>query len=70
MTTTTPAPGPQQPISDDEARLAAAQILGIDVDHAWTGDWHQALKDASARWTPTRRQRIARRIRRAFHLAA
>jgi hypothetical protein len=68
MTTTTP--GPRQPLTDTEARLAAAQILGLDIDHAWTGDWHQALKEASARWTPTRRQRITRRLRRAFRLAA
>lgn len=70
MATTLPAPGPQQPIDDDEARLAVFQIVGSDIDHAWTGDWHHTLQTAAKRWTPTRRQRITRRIRRALHLAA
>jgi hypothetical protein len=41
-------------MTDDEARLAVFQILGSDIDHAWTGDWHQTLKDTAAHWvTPT-----------------
>lgn len=48
MATTTPAP--TQPTTDDEARLAAEQILGHGIDHAWTGDWHQTIKDTAARW--------------------
>lgn len=70
MATTIPTPGPQQPLTDTQARLLAEQILGSDIDHTWTGDWHQTLRTAAARWTPTRRQRIVRRLRRAFHLAA
>lgn len=34
----------------DDPREAARQILG-DLDHAYTGDWHQSLKDAAAAWT-------------------
>jgi hypothetical protein len=68
MATTTPAP--YQPANDDDARLAVFQILGSDIDHTWTGDWHDTLRTTAARWTPTRRQRITRRIRRALHLAA
>lgn len=33
----------------DDPREAARQFLG-DLDHAYTGDWHQALKDAAAQW--------------------
>ena len=69
MTATT-ATGPQQPITDDEARLAVFQIIGSDIDHAWTGDWHKTLRDTAARWSPSRRQRVLRRLRRALHLAA
>lgn len=53
MATTTPAPGPQTPVTDDQARLLAEQIIGSDIDHAWTGDWHQTLKDTAARWATT-----------------
>lgn len=68
MATTTPAP--YQPTDDNDARLAAFQILGSDIDHTWTGDWHTTLAATAARWTPTRRQRALRAIRRALHLAA
>lgn len=68
MTTTTP--GPYQPADDADARLAVFQICGSDIDHAFTGDWHQTLQQTAARWAPTRWQRITRRIRRALHLAA
>jgi hypothetical protein len=54
VATTIPTPGPQQPISDAEARMRVFQITGSDIDSVWTGDWHQALKTAAARWTPTR----------------
>jgi hypothetical protein len=58
-------------MTDDEARMRVFQIIGSDINAtAWTGDWHHALKTTAARWAPTRRQRIARRIRRALHLAA
>jgi hypothetical protein len=67
---TTPPPASYQPTDDNDARLAVFQILGSDIDHTWTGNWHQTLRTTAARWTPTRRQRIARRIRRALHLAA
>ena len=73
MATTLPTPGPQQPISDAEARMRTFQIIGSDIPPgtaAYTGDWHEALKKTAAHWAPTRRQRIARRIRRALHLAA
>ncbi|MGW0948534.1 hypothetical protein ACWD4O_39090 [Streptomyces sp. NPDC002623] len=65
--------GPQQPITDAEARDRVFQIIGSDIPpgtSAYTGDWHQALKDTARRWAPTRRQRLARRIRNALHLAA
>lgn len=68
MATTLPAPGPQQPIGDDQARLFVEQIIGSDIDHAWTGDWHHTLQETAARWAPTRRQRLtshARRVVRA-----
>lgn len=42
-----------QPATDDEARMRASQIIGPDIDHAWTGNWHQTLQAASAHWTPT-----------------
>lgn len=51
VATTTPAP--YQPTDDNDARLAAWQILGSDIDHAWTGDWHQALQKTAARWAAT-----------------
>lgn len=77
MATTLPAPGPQQPITDDTARmLVFDQIIGSDIQpgqpdtSVWNGDWHQALKTASARWTPTRRQRITIRARRLHHTRA
>jgi hypothetical protein len=61
-------------MTDDEARMRAAQIFDFgsatDTPPVWNGDWHHALKTTAARWAPTRRQRIARRIRRALHLAA
>ena len=50
MATTLPTPGPQQPLTDDEARLAAFQILGSDIEHTWTGNWHQTLQQTAARW--------------------
>lgn len=74
MATTTPDPAPYEPADDNDARLAVFQIIGSDIydgaPAAFTGDWHNALKTTAARWTPTRRQRITRRIRRALHLAA
>jgi hypothetical protein len=73
MASTLHIPGPQQPISDAEARMRVFQIIGSDIPPgtaAYTGDWHQALKATARRWTPTRRQRLARRLRRALHLAA
>ncbi|MEW1565726.1 hypothetical protein AB0454_22405 [Streptomyces sp. NPDC093509] len=60
-------------ITDDEARMRTLQIIGSDIPPgiaAFTGDWHHALQATAARWAPTRRQRITRRLRRAFHLAA
>ena len=51
MTTTTPTPGPQQPLTDDQARLAALQIIGSDLTDVWTGDWHEALRAVSAIWS-------------------
>jgi hypothetical protein len=51
VATTIPTPGPQQPISDAEARMRVFQTIGSDIDGTWSGDWHQALKTASARWT-------------------
>ncbi|MFD7995491.1 hypothetical protein [Streptomyces mexicanus] len=48
MADTTPAP--YQPTDDNDARLAAFQILGSDIDHAWTGDWHNTLRTTAARW--------------------
>lgn len=57
MATTTT--GPQQHITDDEARMRAFQIIGSDITPdlegtVWAGDWHQALKTTAARWaTPT-----------------
>lgn len=69
MTTQTPAP--YQPANDDDARIHLAQIVGSDLNiNVWTGDWHDTLRTIAVRWTPTRRQRITRRIRRALHLAA
>jgi hypothetical protein len=72
MSIHTPAPAPQ-PTTDAEARMRVFQIIGSDIPpgtSAYTGDWHQALKTTAARWTPTRRQQITRRLRRALHLAA
>jgi hypothetical protein len=69
VATTTP-PAPYQPTDDNDARQAVFQILGSDIDHAFTGDWHHTLQQTAAAWTPTRRQRIARRIRRTLHLPA
>ncbi|MGW4784931.1 hypothetical protein [Streptomyces sp. NPDC004230] len=50
-TTTTPTP-PKRPMSDDEARMRAFQIIGSDIDAppAWSGDWRVALKDTADRW--------------------
>ncbi|CAK7288656.1 hypothetical protein [Streptomyces misionensis] len=44
-------PTTQQPTTDN--RLLAEQILGTDIDHAWTGDWHQTLRETAARWATT-----------------
>lgn len=50
----TTLPAPYQPVSDDDARIHLAQIVGSDLDTpVWTGDWHQALRAAAARWTAT-----------------
>lgn len=46
---TTPQTTPETSTEQDDPREAARQILG-DLDHAYTGDWHQSLKDAAARW--------------------
>ncbi|MFH9813418.1 MULTISPECIES: hypothetical protein [unclassified Streptomyces] len=41
-----------EPVSDDDARLHLAQIIGSDLDTTvWTGDWHQTLRDTAAAWT-------------------
>lgn len=48
-TTTTP-PAPYQPADDNDARQAVFQILGSDIDHAFTGDWHQTLRNAADQW--------------------
>lgn len=52
MATTTPA-APYQPTDDNDARLAAFQILGSDITtpQTWNGDWHEALRTASALWS-------------------
>lgn len=55
---TTETTGPQQPITDAEARMRAFQIIGSDItpdleSDVWTGNWHKALQTAAARWTPT-----------------
>lgn len=54
MATTTP--GPQTPVTDDEARMRVFQIIGSDITpdlegQVWTGNWHKALQDTSARWS-------------------
>lgn len=41
---------PYQPVSDDDARIHLAQIVGSDLDiDVWTGDWHEALDTFSIR---------------------
>ncbi|WP_282797345.1 hypothetical protein [Streptomyces sp. CC224B] len=43
-------PEPYQPVSDDDARLHLAQIVGSDLGTSvWTGDWRQTLRDTAAR---------------------
>lgn len=44
-------PAAPQPATDDEARMRASQIIGSDIDHTWTGDWHQALKATAMQWS-------------------
>lgn len=40
-----------EPVSDDDARLHLAQIIGSDLDTTvWTGDWHQTLRDTATRY--------------------
>lgn len=43
------------PATDDAARLLVDQIIGSDIypeaPTAFTGDWHEALRTASARWS-------------------
>lgn len=55
MATTTP--GPQKPITDQEARMRVFQIIGSDIYYdapaAFTGDWHQALQKTADRWAAT-----------------
>ncbi|MCX4911824.1 hypothetical protein [Streptomyces sp. NBC_00878] len=52
MTTHLPSTPAPQPVTDDEARMRAFQIVGSDIDHTWTGDWHEALKTFAAKCTP------------------
>jgi hypothetical protein len=52
MATTTP-PAPNPPTDDNDARLAVSQILGSDIDHTWTGNWHDTLRTTAARWADT-----------------
>lgn len=47
-TPTTPTPD----TDDLDARYAAHQILG-DAYNAYTGDWHQALRQAAADYSAT-----------------
>ncbi|MFJ2007944.1 hypothetical protein [Streptomyces chartreusis] len=46
-------PAPHQPATEDEARMRVLQIIGTDLGapDAFNGDWRQALKDTSARWS-------------------
>ncbi|HEY3480879.1 MAG TPA: hypothetical protein VGL02_18455 [Streptomyces sp.] len=44
-TTTTP-----QTPADIDQRAAAFQILGSDIDHTWTGNWHDTLAATADRW--------------------
>ncbi|MFF7764255.1 hypothetical protein [Streptomyces griseorubiginosus] len=52
-------PNPPQPQTENEARELVFQIIGSDLGApaAYTGNWHQALKNTAARWaddTPAR----------------
>lgn len=51
MATTTT--GPQQPTTDTEARMRVFEIIGSDLGTpaAFTGDWHESLRTASALWS-------------------
>lgn len=50
-------PTTQQPTPDD--RLLAEQILGSDIDHTWTGNWHQTLQETAALWANTPQHDLA-----------